>query len=185
MNLSKISVRYAKAIFLLAKEKNLLEEVYKDFQLIHSSLLSSPEFRHVISSPVVKPKEKLALLENVYAKSINVITVDFLNLLVKKDREEYLIDIARNFEDLYRKEFNIKQVVVTTQTEISSAIGEKIAKIVADLYKSEVEIKNNTNDRMIGGVILRIDNQQLDLSVKTQLKEIKKQLKTTSYQKRI
>ena len=34
MNLSKISVRYAKALFLVAKEKGVLDEVSTDMELL-------------------------------------------------------------------------------------------------------------------------------------------------------
>ncbi len=185
MNLSKISVRYAKAIFLLAKENDVLTKVYSDFQLISETINITPEFKHLISSPVITPVEKKKVLDSAFGKYVHEMTNRFFVLLIDKHREDYLLDIARNFESLYRKEFNIKQVVVTTQLDISSAIREKISAIVKDLYKSEVEIKNNTKDDMIGGIIIRIENHQLDLSVKTQLKEIKKNLKSKSYQKGI
>lgn len=185
MNLSKISVRYAKAIFLLAKENDVLAKVYSDFQLINETINITPEFKHIISSPVITPTEKKRVLVNVFGKYVHEITNRFIVLLIDKHREEYLLDISRNFESLYRKENNIKQVIVTTEQSISKAIQDKIIAIVKDLYKSEVEIKNNTKDDMIGGVIIRIENHQLDLSVKTQLKEIKKNLKSKSYHKGI
>jgi F0F1-type ATP synthase delta subunit len=38
---------------------------------------------------------------------------------------------------------------------------------------------------MIGGVIVRIDNLQLDMSVATQLREIKESLKSEAFKKKI
>ena len=183
MNLSKISVRYAKAIFLLAKEKNILNEVYKDFGLIKESIQLVPEFKDVISSPVISPKDKLKVLTNVFGKSVHEISMKFLALVIDKNRESYILDIARNFEVQYRKEHNIKEVIVTTQHTLNKDSADKISKIVAESFDSKVEIKNVQNDDMIGGVVIRIDNQQLDLSVKTQLQEINRSLKKKSYKK--
>jgi F-type H+-transporting ATPase subunit delta len=185
MNQSKISVRYAKAVFMLAKEQNVLEQVYNDFKLIRETTHEAPEFNTIISSPVVTAADKLNLLKKVYEKSVHEITMRFMNLLVDKSREIYLIDIARNFETFYRKENNIKQVIVTTQHEISKEASERISELVVKGFGSKVEIKNLISEEMIGGIILRIENEQLDLSVKTQLQQIQKKLRSKSYQRKI
>ncbi|MDD2386064.1 MAG: ATP synthase F1 subunit delta [Bacteroidales bacterium] len=178
MNQGKISVRYAKAIFMLAKEKNILDKVYKDFKLIRETIQEASEFDLIISSPTVSSADKLNIFTKVYKDSVHEITMRFLSLLVDKNREIHLEDIARYFETIYRKENNIKQVIVTTTHPISNDIAQNISNLVATGFASTVEIKSAIKDDMIGGIILRIDNQQLDLSVKTQLQEIKKKLKS-------
>ena len=107
MNQSKISVRYAKAIFILAKEKDILTQVYDDFKLIRETIFESPEFNSIISSPIVSSTDKLTVFTKVYKDSVHEVTMRFLSLLVEKSREIYVVDIARYFETLYRKENKI------------------------------------------------------------------------------
>ncbi len=185
MNLSKISVRYAKAVFLLAKEKDVLKDVYKDFILIKESIRQTKDFEEIISSPVVSSIDKQKLLNEAFAKVVNEISMRFMNMLIDKNRETYLLSIARNFEELYRKENNIKEVVITTKEPINKETSNIITDIVSDKYKSNIEIKNTIKENMIGGIIIRIDNQQLDLSIQTQLQEIKKKLRNKSYTKQL
>jgi len=185
MNQSKISVRYAKAIFETAKESNILSAVFADFQLIRKTISENPDFYEVISSPVIKPSEKINLLSNVFKSSINELTMRFLEMLVKNSREIYISDIARNYAVFYRKENNIKEVILTTPGGLNSKIKDQLIKTVADSYKSEVEIKEKINPEMIGGIIIRIDHLQLDLSIATQLKEIKDSLKSSAYKKKL
>ncbi len=185
MNQSKISVRYAKAIFILAKERNILKNVFNDFGLVKEVISENIEFYSVITSPIIKPSEKKLLLNNVFKSSLTEITMNFLIMLVENSREAYISDISRNFEDLYRKEFNIKKVILTTPGGLSQDTRDKIAKTVATSYKSDVEILDVINPEMLGGIVIRIEHQQLDLSVATQLREIKKTLKIDSYLKKI
>jgi F-type H+-transporting ATPase subunit delta len=185
MNQSKISVRYAKAIFILAKEKNILLAVYTDFKLIRENIIKFVEFKNVITSPIIKPSEKKTLLTKVFEASINEITMNFLRMLVDNNRESYILDIARNFETMYRVEFKIKEVVLTTTVELDQTIKDNITKIVEETYKSKVEIKEKIDEDMIGGIIVRIGHEQLDLSVATQLQEIKKALKSEAFIKKI
>lgn len=181
MNLSKISVRYAKAIFMLAKDRNILEQIYNDFIFIHDSIFHLTEFKTYITSPVVLPEDKKNMFSKTFGKFIHETTLDFLMFIVDKGRELQLIDIIRYYEFLYRKEFNINEVIVTTPNPLSTEIKDNIANMVADVYKSNVEITNKINEKMIGGIVIRIDNKQLDLSIRAQLEEIKKSLKSESY----
>lgn len=185
MNHSKISVRYAKAIFILAKERNVLKNVFKDFCLIKEIISENSEFYSVITSPIIKPSEKKKLLDNVFKSSVNQMTMDFLAMLVENNREAYISDISRNFEDMYRKEFNIKKVILTTPQGLSENTKDIIAKAVSESYKSDVEVYDKLNPNMLGGIIIRIEHQQLDLSIATQLREIKKTLKSDSYVKKL
>jgi len=181
MNQSKISVRYAKAVFETAKEGNVQKEIFSDFILISSLISQNAEFYEVISSPVIKPSEKAMLFSKVFKSEVNELTMRFLDMIVNNNREKYLIDIARVYSDLYHKENNIKEVILTTPFGIDDKIKEALAKTVADSFESKVEVKDQIKPDMIGGVIIRIDNMQLDLSVATQLKEIKESLKTDEY----
>jgi len=62
MNDSKISVRYAKAFFLLAREKDILEEVKNDMVLIQTICNSVPEFNLIVESPVIQTSDKQKLI---------------------------------------------------------------------------------------------------------------------------
>ena len=185
MNQSKISVRYAKAVFETASEQGFLERLYADFNLISKSISDSKEFYHVITSPVIKSADKINLLSTVYKAQVAPLTMRFLEMLVENNREAYISDIARNFAVLYRKSKHIKEVVLTTPTGIDAKISDKLASTVAIAYKSSVEIKEELKPEMIGGVVVRIDNLQLDMSVATQLREIKESLKTDSFKKKL
>jgi F-type H+-transporting ATPase subunit delta len=181
MNSSLISVRYAKALFLLAEEKSLHKEIYQDFQLVKKVLMPVPEFKAFITSPIVKPENKKKIFTDTFSGKINQMTLDFLIFLVDKNREIALTEIIRMFEKLYRKHFNIKEVIVKTAKPISEETKNELTKMVAEKYNCTAEVVNHVDEDMIGGFNIIIDNQQLDLSVKTQLKEIKKALKSESY----
>jgi len=176
-----ISVRYAKAIFSLAEEKNILDNVYDDFKLIINTFLPVPEFKNIITSPVVKMSDKKALFENTLKNQVNENTLIFLNFLINKNRESYIIDIARHFEYLYREHNNIKEVVVTSVKPLNAEIQKRISKIIENAYNCKVDLINKTSEKIIGGFIIKIKNQQLNLSVKSQLEQIKKELKSDIY----
>ncbi len=181
MNQSKISVRYAKAAFELAKEKGMLDKVYADFYLVRETLTIIPEFKAIMASPIVKKSDKVNLFVNTFSGKIEELSLNFLKFLVDKNREMHVIDILRNFETSYRKANNYKEVIVTTAEPLNESIKKSIEDRIKEVYQSNVELKNVIDEQMIGGVKVRIENQQLDLSVKTQLQEIKQSLLRSIY----
>jgi F-type H+-transporting ATPase subunit delta len=179
MNESIISVRYTKAIFALAKEKNLLEEVKSDVETIFSLMNESSELLVVFKSPVLKPSKKKELVKLVFG-SFNKITISFINLLIDNRREEHLHDISRNFIDKYRKYKRIESAQFTTSVHIDSTVLTKVKQLIENVLKTEVEFTGKIDDRIIGGFILRVGDKQFDASVQTSLNKVKRKLLNTT-----
>ncbi|OFX28131.1 MAG: ATP synthase F1 subunit delta [Bacteroidetes bacterium GWA2_31_9] len=181
MNYSKISIRYSKALFELAKEKNLLEEIRNDVNLIHESF-SVPEFSILLNSPIVKNSVKFEILKKVFSNNLNALTFSFLKMIVDNKRENHLNDISRNFLDFYKRDKGIKSAVFTTASDIDKTLLESIKKVIKDVFKSDIDLAHEINNDIIGGFVLRVEDQQIDSSVSTQLRTLKRNLINTSFE---
>lgn len=185
MNQSLIAVRYAKALFDLAKENNNLEIVSNDIDLINSVVKESENFLQYFNSPIVKENKKEQLLKNVFHDKISIETFKFLELIINNGREEYLIDICRIFNNLYLEDKNILKVQLISAVELSDNLVQEIKQKLLETYKSEIILENIIDEKIIGGFILKVKDKQIDASVLSSLKEIRKNLTSTHYQKNI
>lgn len=179
MDQSAITVRYAKAFFSLAKEKSLLKELKKDIDLILNVCSTSTQFILLLESPVVKSSKKVELVSSIFKGKINNLTLDFLNLITNNKREIHIPGICRNFLALTRKDQNIKSAVLTTAVEIDDKTIKKIVELMEKELSAKIELSENINPDIIGGLVLRLDDIQYDASVATQLKKIKQNLLET------
>ncbi len=175
MNESKISVRYAKALFGLAKDNNLLNQVKSEVVVIYE-VFSMPQFNEFLSSPVIAVSKKQEVFNSVFKSKVTDFVLDFLVLLVKNRRESFLKIICLNFLKLYRKEFNIVEAELTTAVIIDEVTKSNIILMLNRVLGYNVEVIQNVKEEIIGGYILRIEDKQIDESVKTKLQTIKKQL---------
>lgn len=176
MNESKISVRYAKALFELGKEKGLIDTVIKDIQLVDEVCKTISDFWLMVESPVVKTSQKRASMKQIFGERIDAMTVNFLDLVVQNRREIYLKDISRNFLGLCRKDQGIMSATLTSATPIEESSKEGINSLLAKSFNSKIELEEVVDKDIIGGFVLRIEDQQLDASVSTQLNQIKREL---------
>ena len=176
MEQSAITVRYAKAFFSLAKEKNLQENLKSDIELIFSICENSSDFILLLESPVVATLKKVELFTLIFSGKIHDYTLSFLKLIAENKRETYIPGICRNFLSFIRKDQNIKTAVLTTASEIGADTVKKVEALMEKELGAKIELSTKVNSNIVGGMILRLDDKQCDASVATQLKKIKQTL---------
>jgi F-type H+-transporting ATPase subunit delta len=175
MNYSAIAVRYSKALFSLAQEKNNLDQIAEDIMLIHSVCVNEPEFIRLIEYPVLPASKKIEIFKNVFEGRIKTETIRFLELITEKRRESYLPAMARSFLKQYKDIKGIKTITFTSVGEINDSVRNLIKDLIQKRYNAKTELIEQKDARIIGGFILRIDDEQYDASVANQLEKIKRE----------
>lgn len=171
-----VADRYAGSLMQLAREKGKVEDVRHDMQLILATEKESHELALLLKSPVVKTDKKLAVLEAVFKGKVSDISMAFLRLLTSKKRESLLSEIARAYDEQYKKDKNIFTAVVTSAYGLDDKTRAKMLELVQSEMKGEVELVEKVDKDTIGGFVLRIGDRQIDRSVARQLSNLKKEL---------
>jgi F-type H+-transporting ATPase subunit delta len=175
MNDSRISVRYSRALFQSALENKLLGRINQDMILI-KDVCSNPEVKEILSNPVIRPSKKTEILNNLLAKDVHKLTLSLIGLVVKNGREKFLPAIARVFVHNTLKYNEITESLLTTAVKVDPVIKKQISDMIADLFKTKVDLKENIDETIIGGFILRVDDSYIDASVRNKLRKIKNEL---------
>jgi len=184
MNQSKIGVRYAKALLEFAREKNKVEDIYKDVVNVEAAFNDkSDKFYEILLSPVIKLSSKLEIIEKVFKNKVDDLTLNFILLVVKKGREQYFEAIFRNFYRFYYNLKKIKNITIITPVKPNEKIVADIKALAHKIIPEDYIIKLNTdiNKNLIGGFLLEVEDYQFDVSVKNKLQEIKNGLLNSTY----
>lgn len=179
MNNGKISVRYSKALFESALEKKLLDKVYQDMIFI-SEIFKIPEMKEFLDSPIIRPTKKIDVLQKILAKNVEIITFALIEMVVKNGRESFLPAIARVFIHETKEYKGITESVLTTAIKIDPKIRQQIVNFISGIFKTKVELKEIVDNDIIGGFILRIEDNYIDASVRAKLRRIEKELKSNT-----
>ena len=84
---------------------------------------------------------------------------------------------ANSYITLYRKQKNIIRAKLSTATEVSADIKQKMQNIVESRTHGEtVEFETQIKPELIGGFILEYDTYRMDNSIKSRLNSIITQL---------
>jgi F-type H+-transporting ATPase subunit delta len=176
MNQSKISVRYAKALFNLAKETNSLDSLRNDSELLLNCISDVPELQFMIRSPVITLAEKIHLFKSAFRDSFSELTFKFINLVLENRREEHLAGMCRYFLHLLKAEQGIRSAEMVTAVPLNDALRQTISRLIARKFSSRIELHEKTDQAIVGGFILRVGDQQIDASILSKLHHIRTEL---------
>jgi len=176
MNQSKISVRYAKAFFSLVKDSNTFDVQKKDIETLLQYIQEVPELQFLIQNPVIKSHEKIGLFRETFRNSFSELTFTFINFVLESRREEYLAGMCRYFLHLLKAEQGIQPAELVTAVPIDEKLRQSIIHMISRKFKRRVELNEKVDKEIVGGFILRVDDQQIDASISSKLNRIKNEL---------
>ena len=182
MSVTRIASRYAKSLIDLAVDGNKLDRVLED---VHSfqEVLKHRDFYLLMKSPIVNNSKKKEIVKELFEGKYDELTMAFLNILISKNREVYLPEIADEFISQYRRIKHISKVKLTTASKLSDKAFEAIKKrlIESSVTDENVEITTKVDPDLVGGFILEFDDKIYNASIRHKLDQLKKEFAENLY----
>jgi F-type H+-transporting ATPase subunit delta len=105
----------------------------------------------------------------------------FITLVVDHGREALLSQIAVNYMEAYRRRLGTVSAKVSSAVALSASQRAQIeAAILASGAKS-VEITEEVNPDLIGGLVVRVGDKQIDTSIAQSLRSLDRSFQKNLY----
>lgn len=172
-----IAQRYAQSLFELGAEFNIEEEILLNIRDINNIFSENEEFTSILSVPTITKEEKVQMLDKVFGNNaVNIYTLNFLKILAEKGRLNHFSEIVSFYGKLYNRKNNIKEVIAITAIPLNENMHNKLKSKLEDITGKKIVLHNNVDTSILGGIILKMDDDQLDGSVKGRLDKLKSSL---------
>jgi F-type H+-transporting ATPase subunit delta len=169
---SKIRETDAMALIKWAEEENQLYTVLEDIRLIDETIHDSRELVLFLRSKLIKPDRKQAVMQELFENKVSTYTLEFLKLVVEKNREDLLPDIVRSFSEQYNKQAGIIDVEVVSADELQEAQVEALKSALEKQTGKQVQLIFKTQPDLLGGLTVKIEDTVIDGSIKHKLQEL-------------
>ena len=165
--------RYALAIYDFATENDEVFEVFEVLNLLLEHIKNDEDFKKFLKYPVIDKEEKKKLINHIYS-DVNKQSLKILDYLVDKDRLLHIKEIYEEYSKIYYEKH--KKLIVTAifPKELTEAQKEKLTENLKKLKGKDVVIHYRIDEKLIGGGLIRINDEVIDGSIKTQLNSIKR-----------
>ncbi len=170
--------RYAKALFAVGKEEGKFNEYNEALQGVAGLYISHPQVVDALTNPLypldIRQKVMVGMVESM---GVEKIMANFLNLLVEKKRADILPEVAEEYQAMVDNEKNVSHGSVVSAIELREALQDKVRAALEKLTGKKVELTTSVDPSIIGGIIAKVGDLELDGSIRTQLASLKDSIK--------
>lgn len=172
---NEIAGRYAEALFELSKENDQVAERKEEAEIILKEVQTNPDLSGFFRAVQISREEKKELISRCFA-SFTQETVNFLKLLVDKDRMYYLGPILEEFIEKANEDLGIETATVTSARKLDEEQMDRIRKALETKTGKQVHLINRIDERLIAGIKVTAGSTVTDVSVARQIEEMKETL---------
>jgi F-type H+-transporting ATPase subunit delta len=165
--------RYALALYEVAEEEGRVEEFLEDLKALISLIKNNKEFTEVLKHPQIPTERKIIIIKNIFDDKIHPKLLNFIIILLKKDRILFLEEKYREMVKIYLERHSTIVAYVKTAIKLNDAERDTLINKLEEKYDKIVLLKEEVDESLIGGVFLRIGNDVIDSSIKTRFAEIR------------
>ena len=173
--MEEIAQVYARALFEVAKEGDILDEIHDELGAFAEALNENRELAVFFFSPYFSSEEKKDGLQRAVTGAQPAF-MNFLEALLERHRMPAIFRIRARFEQLWDEENKLLPVEVTSSIELDQAIVQSIGDRIGEQTGPKVELSSKVDPDILGGLVVRVGNFVLDASIRNRLNQLRKQV---------
>lgn len=167
-----LAKRYAAALLKVTDAEGSTEETESLLLALKDAYNSQKEFRAVLSQPRVPRAAKKRLLGKIFEGKAKQSFTDFLDLLVDKNRQDIIPDIADMYDRLADASKGVVKITVKSWRPLSDAQRSDLQSKLERLAGKKVSIDARVDPGVKGGMLVMFGDTVIDGTVAHRLKVI-------------
>lgn len=170
--MEEIAQVYARSLFDVASEQGNVEVVREQLGQLADALDENQDLRLFCFSPYFSSEEKKRGLQAAIS-DVDPAVERFLMLLVENERLPLIGRIRREYDRLCDQAEDLLAVTVTSAVALDPAVISRLVEQISEQTGSRVELTEEVDPSIVGGVVLRVGNSILDASIRNRLENLR------------
>ena len=174
--ISAISKNYATALMDVASEDNSYDKFEIQLGEIYDVLCSSKDLQIVMTNSSISTEKKIQILSEIFGGKIEKKLINFLKILVEKNRFNEFAAIKKSFSDMVQKLSNKRTVEITQPIKLN--FEDKTTALFKLEHKFNCEILPvwKVDKSLIAGLTFKYDDCVIDTSLRAKLENLSKNI---------
>ena len=171
---SPTAVIYARSLLELANEGGQqAEAIAEELRDLRQIVDANPNFALYLAAPAISQADREQTIKKIFDGRVSKLVEDFLGVLNEKNRLNLLTEIAGAYLALLEDQLSKVEVDVTVAHRLDDQQLEEVRQRVSSALKRDAVVHQYVDESIIGGVLLRVQDQMIDASVRYQLQAIR------------
>jgi len=168
---------YARSLFNLARAESDVDRVENEMGQIKNEILNNLELKKYLTDSSIPGPDKIKSMFDILGKDASNAVKAFISTLIIMDVLENVEQIYNDYVELSNQLKKQVSIEVISAVELDSSTIDTIKKDVDEKTDLDVRIKNIIDRDIIGGIVIKIGDRIIDLSLKNKIDDLKTKLK--------
>lgn len=168
---------YAEALFLIADENQCIDNFSASLLQIAKLLKENPDYIEFLSSPAALLSKRLSAIDTAFSNRYDERIVSFLKLMCEHKHIKSIFECIDEFEKLKREKENRATATVYSAFPLSSEQKDLLCKKLQSSFGKTVDAVYVTDESLLGGIKVVMDEMTIDGSTKKRLNNVKEVMK--------
>jgi len=169
---TELAREYGDGLYALAEEENISKEILEQLLMLKRLFHEQPDFTRLLGNMSLSKEERIKILDTVLRGQIHLYLLNFLKILCERGALNEYEGCLAAFKTLYNQAHGIVEAQVTTAVALDddqrARMTEKLSKMTGKL----VVLNEKIDATLVGGVLLEMNGQRFDNTLKNRLKSI-------------
>lgn len=140
---------------------------------VKAILIDQPDYAQLLASPAIPMAERLRTIEVAFAGLAPEHVLSYLKLLCEKGRIGCLVESVEAYEALLNASEHITNAKITSAVELTVEEKQKLQLALERRCKGQVRAEYFVDEELLGGMVVELDGNVLDGSLRQRLSEVK------------
>ena len=177
--MQEIAEVYARSLFEVAKEHDVLDEIHEQIGEFADELAENRDLQVFFFSPYFSSEEKKDAIPKI-VEGADERFVHFLELLAERHRMPVLMRIRKELDGMWAEENKLLPVTITSAVELDDDTVKQIQKEIEDQTGRRTELTTAVDPDVLGGLAMQVGNVIMDGTVRARLDRLRRQVATAA-----
>jgi F-type H+-transporting ATPase subunit delta len=171
------AIRYAKALFSLAKEEHRVSDVRNELEWLAALFAENDELREALLTPLHPADERKSVLNAIAERaSLSPLLKNFCSYLIDQRRLVAYAAIRDEFVRLADEDAGLINAQVVTASPLGDRRKDRLRRALSERTGREVRLDVSVDPSLIGGAVAKVGDLVFDGSLRTQLSQLRANL---------
>jgi len=169
---TELAREYGDGLYALAEEENISKEILEQLLMLKRLFHEQPDFTRLLGNMSLSKEERIKILDTVLRGQIHLYLLNFLKILCERGALNEYEGCLAAFKTLYNQAHGIVEATVTTAVPLDDEQRVRMSEKLSAKTGKTVVLTEKVDESLMGGVLLEMNGQRYDNTLKNRLKSI-------------
>ena len=171
--MTELQKEYGEALYLLCGEEHVDRQVLDELEVLKNAFAESPDYLRLVDNRALPIESRLQILDEGFSGQVHPYVLNFMKLLTERGAIAEFPGCVTQFREMYLRAHDIVEAKVVTAVPLSDEQERALKDRLTSLAHREVLMQTSVDPALLGGVLVEMDGQRYDNTVRHRLEDIR------------